>query len=67
VSGNSTLVGVLGALALQVPLSSEPSFSLLFALVKSGQVRDIAGGGQNLGIRKLGEDGECEVYRIGEG
>jgi len=63
--GHSTVVGVLGALALQVPVSTQPTYSLLLDLVKSGQVQDVAGGGQNLAIRNGARPGDIEVYQVG--
>lgn len=62
VTGHSTIVGVLGALGLQIPVSSAINV-LLFDLVKSGKIQDVAGGVGNLRIRTTGPRGACEIYR----
>ena len=62
VSGHSTIVGVLGALGLQIPVSSATNV-LLFDLVKSGKIQDLAGDVGNLRIRTTGPRGACDIYR----
>jgi hypothetical protein len=65
IAGHSTIVGVLGTLALQVPISTEPTYALLFDLVKSGDIGDIGGGGKNIELTKL-EGGGFEIHRRDE-
>jgi hypothetical protein len=62
VAGHSTIVGVMGALGLQIPVSSATNV-LLFDLVKSGKVRDLAGDVGNLRIKTTGQRGACKIYR----
>jgi Trypsin-like peptidase domain len=62
VSGHTSIVGVMGALALQVPVSSEANV-LLFDLVKSGKIQDLTGNVENLRIRTTGPRGACAIYR----
>ncbi len=61
--GCSTIVGIMGALGLQVPTSTHPTFSTLFELAKAGQVTDVAGP-EGLVMEAAGERGACRIYRV---
>jgi hypothetical protein len=65
IPGRSTVVGVMGALGLQVPTSTEPTFSPLFDHVKSGRIIDVAGT-DGLVIEREGDRGACRIFRVRE-
>jgi hypothetical protein len=64
ISGCSTIVGILGALGLKVPISTSPTFAMLYDLVKSGEIADVAGPVEGLVLEKLGQGDAYRIIRL---